>query len=160
MTDYDTAMKRLLPHEGGYVNDPKDPGGETKFGISKRSYPKVDIKNLTWDQAKAIYKRDFWDKIQGDKLPMVVAYQLVDAAINSGIDRASRWVQRAVGATQDGDIGPATLAALKATDPNDVVFRFLGFRLQFMTDLPIWDRFGKGWARRIAANLLYAAEDN
>lgn len=160
MTDYDTAMKRLLPHEGGYVNDPKDPGGETKFGISKRSYPKVDIKNLTWDQAKAIYKRDFWDKIQGDKLPMVVAYQLVDAAINSGIDRASRWVQRAVGATQDGDIGPATLAALKATDPNDVVFRFLGFRLQSMTDLPIWDRFGKGWARRIAANLLYAAEDN
>lgn len=160
MTDFDTAMKRLLPHEGGYVNDPKDPGGETKFGISKRSYPKVDIKNLTWDQAKAIYKRDFWDKIQGDKLPMVVTYQLVDAAINSGIDRASRWVQRAVGATQDGDIGPATLAALKATDPNDVVFRFLGFRLQFMTDLPIWDRFGKGWARRIAANLLYAAEDN
>lgn len=160
MTDFDTAMKRLLPHEGGYVNDPRDPGGETKFGISKRSYPKVDIKNLTWDQAKAIYKRDFWDKIEGDSLPMVVSYQLVDAAINSGIDRSSRWVQRAVGATQDGDIGPATVAAIRATDPNDIAFRFLGFRLQFMTDLGTWERFGKGWARRIAANLLYAAEDN
>jgi lysozyme family protein len=120
----------------------------------------LDIKNLTWEEAKAIYRRDFWDKIGGDRLKGAAAFAVLDAAINSGITAATKWLQRAVGAKQDGVIGPATLAAIEATDPTDIALRVNGFRLQFMTELSTWPRYGKGWARRIAANLLYASDDN
>ena len=78
-------IERVLSHEGGYVNDPRDPGGETRWGISKRSYPHVDIKRLTRDDAIAIYERDFWRRVQGDKLPRQFAFQALDAAVNHGI---------------------------------------------------------------------------
>jgi lysozyme family protein len=172
MTSFDVAMARLLPHEGGYSSDAGDPGNwtggvvnsgrllGTKFGIAANTYPDLDIKNLTWEEAKAIYRRDFWDKIGGDRLKGAAAYAVLDAAINSGIRQAVKWLQRAVGAVQDGVIGPATRAKIDATDPMDIALRVTGFRLQFMTELATWPRYGKGWARRIAANLLYAAEDN
>jgi lysozyme family protein len=127
MTQFDVAMARLLPHEGGFSIDAADPGnwtggaprsGElkgTKFGIAANTYPKLDIKNLTWEEAKAIYRRDFWDKIGGDRLKGAAAFAVLDAAINSGITAATKWLQRAVGAKQDGVIGPATLAAIEAT---------------------------------------------
>lgn len=153
-------MDRLLSHEGGYVNDPQDPGGETKWGISKRTYPHIDIKNLTRDGAIALYRRDFWEASQADDLPPAVGFQLLDGAVNSGIDRATQWLQRAARVADDGKIGPVTRAALKAADPNDLVLRFLAERLDFMTGLGTWQRFGKGWARRIAQNLRYGAEDN
>lgn len=153
-------INRLLGHEGGYVNDPKDPGGETKFGISKRTYPTLDIKNLTRDQAVAIYRRDFWDAAGMGLLSPVIGFQMLDGAVNSGIDRATRWLQTAARVTADGKIGPVTRAAVEAADQNDLVLRFLGTRLQFMTDLSTWDRFGRGWARRIATNLMLAADDN
>jgi lysozyme family protein len=154
--NFDQAFDKLISHEGGYVNNPNDPGGETQFGISKRSYPDVDIKGLTLDSAKAIYKRDYWDRAQCDGLPPAVAFQVFDAAVNSGIGQSIRFLQRAVGVVDDGSVGPLTLAAIQRRDSAEVVAHFNAERLEFMTRLSTWETFGKGWARRIAANLKEA----
>lgn len=153
MTWFDQCFDKLIAHEGGYVSHEKDPGGETNFGISKRSYPQVDIKNLTRDAAKAIYKTDFWDRAQCDRLPPTLAYLLFDAAVNSGIGQAIRFLQRAIGTADDGVLGPLTLAAVQRFDAESLCARFLGQRLDFMTRLSTFDYFGKGWSRRIADQL-------
>lgn len=155
---FDEACDRLLSHEGDYVNDPRDPGGETRFGISKRSYPHLDIRSLTRDQAKEIYRRDFWDVV-GTARP-AITFQVFDFAVNSGIGTAIRKLQQAVGVADDGHWGPLSAAALERMDLNDVLLRFLGLRLAFMAQLKTFDVYGRGWARRIAQNLEYAAEDN
>lgn len=151
--NFDKAFDTLIGHEGGYVNNPADPGGETRYGISKRSYPQLDIARLGLPEAKAIYRRDYWDRAQCDKLPPGVAFDVFDAAVNSGIGQAIRFLQRAVGVADDGHVGPQTLAALARWEPEAVQARLSGQRLAFMTQLSTWDVFGKGWARRIAANL-------
>ena len=155
---FDEAFDRLLGHEGGYVNDPADPGGETNWGISRRSYPYTDIKNLTRDGAKAIYRRDFWDQL-GDAHP-AIKFQVFDFAVNSGIQTAIRKLQAAIGVADDGHWGKVSAKALAGMELNDVLMRFAAQRLLFMTSLSVWDRFGRGWARRIAGQLNYAAEDN
>lgn len=160
MSLFDDYIERVLSHEGGYVNDARDPGGETKFGIAKRSYPSVDIKGLTRDAAKAIYKRDFWDRVKADTLPRQFAFQALDAAVNHGIGNAVRWMQRAVGAADDGVIGPVTLGKVQRFDPADLVLLFNAERLEFYAKLQNFDAFGRGWTRRVAGNLRYAAQDN
>ncbi len=152
-TWFDQCFEKLIGYEGGYTLDPKDPGGETNWGISKRAYPAVDIKNLTRDGAKDIYKRDYWDRAQCDKLPPTLAFLLFDAAVNSGIGQAIRFLQRAVGVADDGVLGALTLAAVQRLDNESLCARFLGQRLDFMTRLSTWDYFGKGWARRVADQL-------
>ena len=152
------AFNRLIKAEGGYVNHPADPGGETKFGISKRSYPSVDIKNLTREAAAQIYMRDFWD-VLGEADP-AIKFQVFDFAVNSGVQTAVRKLQAAIGVADDGHWGPVSAARLAAMDKSDVLFRLLGRRLRFMTSLTTWPTFGKGWANRIAEQLDYAAEDN
>lgn len=159
MDNFQTSINRLLSNEGGYVNDPKDPGGETNWGISKRSYPHVDIKGLTRDQAIAIYKADFWDPISLDEAPLGISYQMLDFAVNSGIQTAIRALQRAVGVADDGVVGNHTRAAIAATEKHDLIMLFLAERLVFMTNCKNWDAAGKGWARRIAKNLRYGAAD-
>lgn len=151
---FDDAFAKLIGHEGGYVNDKRDPGGETKFGISKRAYPDVNIASLTIEQAKVIYKRDYWDRARCDELPPVVSFQVFDTAVNSGIGQSIRFLQRAVGVADDGQVGPLTVNAVRRLNPEAVVARFNGHRLDFMTKLSNWDVFGKGWARRVAANLM------
>jgi len=151
--NFDQAFERLLGHEGGYVNDPRDPGGETNWGVSKRSYPNVDIKALTQDDAKAIYRRDFWAPVRADELPDGVRFDVFDAAVNSGASQAAKWLQRAVGANPDGVIGAQTIAAARVAGPQ-LAAHFNGYRLQFYTDNGNWATFGKGWARRVAKNLL------
>ena len=151
--NFDTAFERLIGHEGGYVNDVRDPGGETKYGISKRAYPNVNIASLTIDSARAIYKRDYWDRAQADKYDGAIGFNLFDAAVNSGVVASAKMLQRAVGAVDDGVIGPRTVAAVKALPAAEVVARFNGERLEFMASLPVWPTFGRGWARRIADNL-------
>lgn len=170
--NFTIAIDRLLSHEGGYSTVRADPGnwtggrvgvGElkgTKYGIAAASYPTLDIKNLTHAQAVSIYRRDFWNAINADTLPLAVGFQLLDGAVNSGPAQALRWVQRAVGVADDGRIGPVTLAAIKRADVSDVVLLFNAERLDFMTRLKNWPDAGKGWARRIAANLRYGASDN
>lgn len=159
MTNFDISINRLLGIEGGYVNNPKDPGGETKFGISKRSYPKLDIKALTREQAVALYKRDFWDVVSGNTLPAGIGYQLLDTAVNSGTGTALRMVQRAVNVADDGNVGPVTIAAIKNIESHDLIMNFLAERLVFMTNCSGWMTFSKGWARRVALNLKYGAND-
>lgn len=158
--DFETAIERTLSHEAGYVNDPSDPGGETKWGICKRTYPNLDIKNLTRDQAKLIYKRDFWDLVHTEHTPDAVDYQMLDSAVNSGIPQTVRFLQRALGVADDGHFGPFSRAAMMKVNLNDVLMSFNAERLEFMTRLKNWPNHGKGWARRIAMNLRFAATDN
>lgn len=158
--NFNDAFERLLGHEGGYSNDPSDPGGETNWGISKRSYPTVDVKNLQrWD-AEAIYRRDFWDKINAEKLPDGAAFQLFDFAVNSGIETSVRYFQRAIGVADDGHWGPISQAAVDSKSESDLIMLVLAERLDFMTKLKNWPDASRGWARRIANNLRYGAKDS
>ena len=159
MVDFEKAFERLIGHEGGYTNNPADPGGETQWGISKRSYPHVDIRALTRDDAKAIYLRDFW-ALLGPAAPAAVKFQVFDFAVNSGISTALRKLQAAIGVADDGHWGPISNNKLSLMDQNDILMRFAAQRLRFMTSLSSWDDFGKGWVRRVAGQLEYAAEDN
>lgn len=170
--NFDIAFERVVGHEGGLSLNPKDRGnwtsgvigvGElkgTKYGVSAMSYPHLDIKSLTLEDAKNIFRRDFWDRVHGDELHDGVAFQLFDFAINSGIGNAIRGLQRAVRVAQDGRWGPISRAAAAGMTESDTLFRLLAARLLFMTDLSNWASEGKGWARRIANNALYAAEDS
>ena len=159
MDAFAQMIERVLSHEGGYVNNPADPGGETQWGIAKRSYPQLDIRRLTRAAAIEIYRADFWARVQGDKLHPAVAYQALDAAVNHGIGNAVRWLQRAAGVADDGAIGPVTIAALARHDPADLVLLFNAERLAFYTKLSTWPVFGKGWINRVAGNLRYGAAD-
>ncbi len=156
-TLFDEAFASLIGFEGGYVNDPRDAGGETKFGISKRSYPQLDIAALTLDQARAIYRTDYWDRMHADGLPAQLALQVFDGAVNSGIETSLRWLQKAAGVAQDGKIGKVTLYAISAMSEDVLLRRYLGIRLEFMTQLSTWQIYGKGWALRIANQLKDAA---
>lgn len=160
--DFKTAIDRVLDHEGGYVN-PKpsdDPGGETKFGISKRSYPNVDIKNLTREQAVEIYKRDFWDRVRAEEMPDAIAYQALDFAVNSGIGTAIRKLQFAAGVADDGHWGPVTRAAVASMDVNDLLMLYIAERMDFQRKLKNWLPNSGGWTARNAMNLRLAAKDN
>ena len=153
---FDRAVEMVLKHEGGYVNDPKDPGGETRFGISKRAYPDVDILRLTEDEAKTIYRRDYWDKLRTDEIPEELAICVFDAAVNMGRDRAVRLLQRACGVAQDGVMGGNTIAAAnRLVDP---VVRFSAERIIAYTGIRGFDTFGKGWLRRTVAVALEASK--
>ena len=150
--NFDDAFDRLLGHEGGYVNDPRDPGGETNWGVSKRAYPNVDIKALTKEAAKSIYRRDYWTPVRADELPESVCFDVFDAAVNHGVLQSAKWLQRAAGAQPDGVIGAQTVAAARASGPQ-LAAHFNGYRLQFYTDSSNWSVYGKGWTRRVASNL-------
>lgn len=154
--DFDRCFEKLIGHEGGYVNNPADPGGETKFGISRRTYPAENIAALTLARAKEIYARDFWGPAGCDAVPEPVKFDLFDMAVNSGVHMAIRTLQKAVGTHEDGLLGSATLQAVQAASPDRVLMRFNAGRLLFMTNLAGWSTFGKGWARRIAENQLSA----
>jgi lysozyme family protein len=163
---FDEAFKVLIGHEGNFTDNPKDPGNwtggkvgvgvckGTKFGIAANTYPNEDIRNLTLARAKALYLRDYWGKLKMDQVPDAVRFDLFDAAVNSGVGQAAKFLQRAAGVVDDGDIGPATLAAVNRMDPQLLDKRMSGHRLRFMADLKVWPDFAKGWARRIANNLL------
>jgi len=155
----DDAFPRLMLAEGGYVNDPNDPGGETKYGISKRSYPDVDIKNLTPDGAKAIYDRDFWQPIEADKLPDSVSFQALDFAVNAGIGTAIRKLQAAIGVADDGWWGTESATAAAKLNECDLIMRFTAQKLRYYTKLKNWANAGKSWINRSAADLEYAAID-
>lgn len=151
--NFDQAFDLLIGHEGGYVHHPKDPGGETKFGISKRAYPDENIKDLSLDRAKQIYRRDYWDKVEAENLPPEIRFDVFDVAVNSGVGTAVKMLQRAAFAEADGILGPRTRLAIKSMNPLLLFARINGARLAYMADLPTWPAFGRGWAKRIASNL-------
>lgn len=136
----------------GYVNDPTDTGGETKFGIAKNANPTVDIKSLTWDQAKAIYKRKYWDPLCLDNVPSKVAVLIFDCSVNHGPGQAAKFLQGAVGATEDGQVGPKTLQMVGSVSEKEIVTRVLDRRRRFFKFLvmnkPLQVRFLNGWLAR------------
>lgn len=158
--NFEKAFERLLGHEGGFVDHPRDPGGATRYGITQRvarehGY-RGDMRELPLAEARRIARIAYWDAVRADEMPDAVRYDLFDAAYHSGPPQAVKWLQRAAGAMDDGVIGPKTLLAVRMADPQMLAKRFNGQRLQFLTDLKTWPDFGRGWARRIAANLLGA----
>lgn len=125
MADFTKAFELMIGHEGGYVNDPQDPGGETKFGISKRSYPKEDIKNLTIERAREIYMRDFWNPILGDQInDQNIANSIFDFAVNAGTHVSEELAQIVVKTPVDGTIGKQTLQAINSIDPEKFLASF------------------------------------
>ena len=155
MSTFERAMDFVLKWEGGYVNHPSDPGGETNFGIAQKSHPDVDIKNLREDQAMDIYREEYWNEIQGDELPDAVAIAVMDYAVNSGVKRASRALQNLVHAEVDGQIGPLTIKQVQiAADhlgAKVVAQKVVMQRSDFLCGLlsnPDMAVFMKGWMRR------------
>ena len=155
---FDEAFTQLLGHEGGYVDNPADPGKATMWGVTERvarahGYT-GHMRDLPVALAKQIYRAAYWDAVQADQLPAPVRYSVFDAAVNSGVGQSVKWLQRALGVSDDGAIGPKTLAAAQAVDGQALKAKMLGARLQFMTDLATWPSFGRGWARRVASLLV------
>ncbi|MDP1977233.1 glycoside hydrolase family 108 protein [Undibacterium sp.] len=158
MNNFNTCIAPILKNEGGTSNHPLDAGKLTRFGISQRSYPKLDIAALTAEQAKALYKRDFWDANQLDQFPLVVAFEFFDCAVNCGAGTAARLLQRAVGVAEDGIIGPVTLAAVGKFNADKLLKRMLAHRIKFYTKLSNWPTFGAGWVNRLANNALWETD--
>jgi len=175
MSNFDRMFDIVVGHEGGYTADPADPGNwtsgaigagtcrGTRFGISAAAYPDLDIANLTLDAAKALYQRDYWQRIAGDRLPTALAVLVFDTAVNNGTRRAIRWLQQVTNVPQDGVIGDKTLdavehAAMQPGGTANLCAEFLAQRLVFLTSLPNWNTFGLGWARRLC-RLPYETAD-
>lgn len=166
---FNDFFDRLIKNEGGYVNNPKDPGGETNWGIT---WPKLreaigmglvpsdtTIARLNRDQARIIYRALFWEKGRMDQFDPAVSFQVFDFAVNSGIDTAIRHLQRAAGVAEDGNVGPVTIAAINHRKPQIIVLLFIAERLDFWRHLSTWPTFGNGWTARAAMDLRYAAQD-
>jgi len=153
LTRFDDIIKVVLKHEGGYVNDPVDPGGETNFGIAKRSHPDVDIKNLTEEGAKEIYYQDYWMKNRVPQVPDELKHIYFDMCVNQGKGRAVKILQQAANAKGanlkvDGGLGPKTISALNGVELD----RVRAYRIKYYADLvtrkPDLEKFYFGWFRR------------
>ena len=152
--NFATAFEKLLKHEGGYVNHKDDRGGATRYGVTEAVAREVgyrgDMRELPLDLAQRIYKDRYWDAVQAEHLPADVRYAVFDAAVNSGVVQAAKWLQRACGVKDDGVIGPQTIRAANALHPEGLKRKMLAQRLRFMATLANWPAFGRGWANRIA----------
>jgi len=155
--NFDKALAAVLVHEGGYVFNPKDPGGETNLGCTKAVWEEhcghmVDTKTmkaLTPADVGPLYKTKYWDKVKGDDLPSGVDYVVFDAAINSGPSRAAKWLQACVNVYADGVIGDKTIQAVRNKDPKELINDYCAYRLAYLKMLQTWNTFGKGWERRV-----------
>ena len=152
-TTFNEIIEIVLEHEGGYVNDPDDAGGETKYGIAKRWYPDVDIKNLTKEQAKTIYHQDYWRRGKCDEVPPQLRHIYFDMCVNMGAGRATKIVQETANAKGanlkvDGFIGPKTISALRDVE----LERVRAYRVKYYANLierkPDLEKFYFGWYRR------------
>lgn len=156
--NFEFSLEQVLKHEGGWSDHPADPGGATMKGVTLKTYSdwlgrqasKDELRNIPDNHLRTIYKTRFWDAVRGDDLPAGVDFAVFDMAVNSGPGRAARLLQAAVGATPDGAIGPKTLAAVRAQDPEALITMYQNNRQHFLEALPTFATFGKGWARRVA----------
>lgn len=156
-TNFDACLAHLLKHEGGFVNHPSDPGGATNLGVTQavwedwidRSVSEENMKALTPAKVAPLYREMYWDRIKADKLPSGVDYCVFDAAVNSGVSRAAKWLQTTVGAVADGAIGEQTLKQVLLTNPQMVIDKYSAIRLEFFKGRSTWPTFGKGWERRV-----------
>lgn len=161
MDNFSRCFAFTLGAEGGFTNIASDPGnwtggavghGElrgTKYGISAAAYPGLDIANLSEQDAEDIYRRDYYEKFQGNEFQLPVAMVLFDAAVNAGVRRAVTWLQQAASLPTDGVLGPKTVQAAKAMDARMLAREVLVRRIDFYARLPGWASFGLGWSRRV-----------
>lgn len=160
-TTFDRCFDRLMGHEGGYSNNPLDPGGETMWGITKkvaRAWGYTgEMRNLPRETAKLIAKKWYWDPLACDAYHEKIAFQIFDTLYNGG--QTVIWMQAASGATVDGIFGPETLRMTRSAFIPTFVIRFNVLRLLYLTSLKTWPTFSRGWTRRVAANLALGAPD-
>jgi lysozyme family protein len=159
MTAFDHALKIILKHEGGYVNHPRDPGGETNLGVTKRVWQtwvgrtNVDMRTLTPAKVAPLYKAQYWDKVRGDDFPPALSLVLFDFGVNAGVSRAAKMLQRIVGAVADGQIGRGTRQAVQlyvtAHGLAKLVEAYSEARRDYYRALSTFDTFGRGWLRRV-----------
>ena len=147
MSKFEDALSFTLRWEGGYINHPSDPGGETHFGISERAYPDEDIAGMTQSRAAEIYKADYWDQIKGDELQPKTGLCAFDLAVHSGVARASRFMQTAVKVPTDGVVGPVTVNALWHKNDEEIAWDILTQRVEFLLSLNK-RVFNRGWMKR------------
>ena len=155
--NYDKCLKTILHHEGGYVNHPKDPGGETNLGVTKRVYQEhggtKDMKDLLVEDVAPIYKKGYWDKMKGDDLPGGLDLCVFDFGVNAGPGRAAKFLQSMIGTTVDGGIGPNTLAKVeeyvRENGEHETVKKYQEMRQKYYEQLSTFATFGKGWTRRV-----------
>jgi len=164
-TNFDKCLALVLIHEGGFVNHPRDPGGATNRGVTQAVYDayrktrgrgQQSVKFITDDEVKAIYKFQYWDRVQGDLLPRGLDYAVFDFAVNSGVGRASKYLQAVLGVAQDGVIGAKTLAAVQS--PYNAINALCDRRMSFLRNLKTFLTFGKGWTRRVQDVRAHALE--
>ena len=160
------CFEMVLKHEGGFVNHPKDPGGMTNLGVTKKNWEafldrdvtESEMRALTPDMVKPFYKKNYWDKIRGDELPSGVDYAVYDFAVNSGVGRAAKYLQEIAGVAADGVIGPRSLGAIKKRDPEDLIDALCDMRMDFLKDLSTFETFGRGWTDRVMG-VMYKARN-
>ena len=167
MSNFEKCLEIILHHEGGYVNHPKDPGGETNLGVTKRVYEEwggtKDMKDLTVEDVAPIYKKNYWDRVRGDDLPSGLDLCIFDFAVNAGPGRAAKMIQKMIGVTVDGGIGPNTLKALGYYEEEvggvaEVIVEYQKQRQAYYESLSTFDTFGRGWTRRVDETTVTATE--
>lgn len=165
ISNFDKSLELVLKHEGGFSDHPSDPGGKTMKGVTQAVYdayrktrarPVQSVKFITDDEVKAIYRFQYWDRVQGDLLPAGLDYAVFDFAVNSGVGRASKYLQAVLGVAQDGVIGAKTLAAIQS--PRNTINALCDRRMGFLHGLRTFWRFGKGWTRRVQDVRAHALE--
>jgi lysozyme family protein len=155
--NFEQCLALTLKEEGGFANNPKDPGGMTNLGVTRATYEQWLGRHVTDDEMRAltikdvepIYRTNYWDRVRGDELPVGVDLVVFDLAVNSGTTRAAKFLQQALNVPSDGIIGPKTLAACQQRDPEELIEQICQERLQFLKQLSTWETFGKGWTNRI-----------
>ena len=157
-SNWQKSFELMLKSEGGYVNNPADPGGMTNLGVTKATWEnwigresnEAEMRALTPEKVEPLYKKKFFDAVRGDELPVGLDYLMFDFAVNAGAGRAIKTLQTAVGVTPDGGFGPMTMAAVQAVDPNELIERFSQAKEDFYRSLTTFATFGKGWLNRVA----------
>lgn len=157
--NFERCLAEVLKHEGGWADHPSDPGGATMKGITIGTYAQFKGRKVTKDELRkisvaeiqTIYRRNYWDRVRGDDLPAGLDLVAFDAAVNSGPARGARWLQQALGTSDDGKVGPVTLAAAKRAYAPAAILRAIAIRRGFLKSLKTWGTFGKGWENRLVA---------
>lgn len=155
--NFERCLRAVLMHEGGFVNHPRDPGGMTNLGVTKkvweewlkREVSEAEMRSLTPQGVAPMYKARYWDATRCDDLPVGLDYLVFDTAVNSGVGRATRFLQTCANVAVDGVIGPRTISAINIAPPERLIADYSRLRMEFLTGLPTWDAFGKGWSRRL-----------
>lgn len=157
-SNFDNALARVLVSEGGFTNNPKDPGGATMKGITQRVYngfrtrnnlPTQTVQSISDVEVSRIYKEQYWDIAKCDMLPVGISYCVFDGDVNSGVGQSVKWLQRALGVAVDSQMGPATIAAANDADPSTLIDGICDRRLAYLKALTTWHEFGHGWTNRV-----------